>query len=375
MKPASDTKDESQKSHTEIVSLKPHNPTKEFFKIDNKITDHFVPLIGLNGVGLYNIYVRLQNEQKGYAWPSLEKLEESTGTSKRTIIRLNKKLEKYGLIIKIKGSLGKSNKYYIRPPVVNQEDLQKAGNKPLIATKLKIDSAKNNTHIVTKTTLTECQKRHSHSDKNDTLKKQTLKKQKEKKQTTNKQKEKQVPKKTNKEEIVNKNVVKFFQLNSELINKTKVDNESISKWIVEKGNAFVLEKLQVVLTTKNVRNPNNLFNKACVENWTPNKKKLETYAQKDKAYEIEESKKRIKSLKSFINHIKSNIVLTGSIEHCNYLETIQNTLIGNLDILKDNTPETEKAREILVSIIKKLQEEETPLPEMLRLIETSIIKT
>ena len=75
-----------------VITLRSYQPGKNFSMIDNRLFGYYMPLMGTNSVALYCVYVRLRNNDTGYAYPSLTRLAEITGLSRRTIIRVNGEL-------------------------------------------------------------------------------------------------------------------------------------------------------------------------------------------------------------------------------------------------------------------------------------------
>ena len=106
-----------------------------YYLISNSLVDYFIPLVGPEGIVLYDVYNRLQNRQLGYAFPSNRHLMSVTGFGNGRIQKANKKLQKYELIT-IKHRWGKSNRYYVHDPVVSEKvlkELEKLGRKPLVS--------------------------------------------------------------------------------------------------------------------------------------------------------------------------------------------------------------------------------------------------
>jgi len=105
-----------------------------FYTIPNSLLDYFIPLVGSDGIVLYNIYTRLQNKELGYAFPSIRHLKSVTGFGMDRIHNANNRLQKYKLVT-IERHWGKSNHYYVHDPVISEKvlkELKKLGRKPLI---------------------------------------------------------------------------------------------------------------------------------------------------------------------------------------------------------------------------------------------------
>ncbi len=117
-------------------------PGSNFVKLDRRLYDYYMPLIGSIGVMLYGVIGRLYNKEKGYAFPSLDRLEESTGLARNSIkkyLRILAGAEKgyeHIKLVSIKRSnrKGQSTRYILRPPCVTQEvleALERKGCRPL----------------------------------------------------------------------------------------------------------------------------------------------------------------------------------------------------------------------------------------------------
>jgi hypothetical protein len=69
-----------------------------FAVIDKRIIWQWIPFIGEQGFTLYCIYVSLVNKDKGYAFPSLNRLSKFLGIGKSTVSKYNSVLQEYKLI-------------------------------------------------------------------------------------------------------------------------------------------------------------------------------------------------------------------------------------------------------------------------------------
>lgn len=121
-------------------------PENNFVQLDRRLYDYYMPLIGSIGIMLYGAIGRLYNAEKGYAFPSLDRLVKSTGLARNTIKKYLRILAgeeegyEYIQLITIKRSnrKGQSTKYFLREPCVTPEvleALEKKGCKPLIKSK------------------------------------------------------------------------------------------------------------------------------------------------------------------------------------------------------------------------------------------------
>jgi hypothetical protein len=86
---------------------------KHQFSIHNRVFDEWLPIIGLAGYGLYNLYVRMSNKKDERAFPGYKLISEHLGVSKSTVSDYNKLLELCGLIHIDRGDHNTSNQYYI----------------------------------------------------------------------------------------------------------------------------------------------------------------------------------------------------------------------------------------------------------------------
>ncbi|HUX78072.1 MAG TPA: hypothetical protein VMY40_15675 [Anaerolineae bacterium] len=83
------------------------------FSIHNRIIDDWLPIIGLPGLGLYNLYCRMSNSADERAWPGYSFISQHLSISKSTISCYNELLEWCDLIHIEPGNRRMSNDYYV----------------------------------------------------------------------------------------------------------------------------------------------------------------------------------------------------------------------------------------------------------------------
>lgn len=119
-----------------------------WFWIENELIDRTD--LSFEEKAMYMILARF-TDKDGKCFPSIEKLSESIGKNKRTVIRYIKKLEEKGLIEK-KRRFNQTNVYYLKNVALNSDKLDNDKN-----------DSDNNVTSLDDTDVT------SNSDKNDTL--------------------------------------------------------------------------------------------------------------------------------------------------------------------------------------------------------------
>jgi len=98
-----------------------------YYCIKNWVAQEWLPIIGMTGIGLYNIYLSAADADRGNSWFfSIRTLSEYTFISKNTIVLHNWLLEICGLISIESGTNGYTNEYTILdPPRVTPDLLKK----------------------------------------------------------------------------------------------------------------------------------------------------------------------------------------------------------------------------------------------------------
>lgn len=99
---------EKNKSSFEVRDLR----SKEKFIVDDQFLNGYAKLVGIYGVGVYISLCRHANkEQKAY--PSIGKISEELGISKRSVMRGIGTLEKYNIIKRERLGKQLTNRYYL----------------------------------------------------------------------------------------------------------------------------------------------------------------------------------------------------------------------------------------------------------------------
>jgi len=94
------------------------------FSVHNRVIDEWLPIIGLTGLVLYALYVRMANRVDERAFPGYTLIQRHLGISRSTISRCNQLLRLYGLIHIQPGTRTRPNYYYILDiPEVTPEKL------------------------------------------------------------------------------------------------------------------------------------------------------------------------------------------------------------------------------------------------------------
>ena len=83
------------------------------FDIDNRIVDQWIPIIGLQGLALYSLYVRMGNKKDAVAFPGYTLIQRHLGIGRSTISRYNHLLQCCGLLRIKSGTRTTPNYYYI----------------------------------------------------------------------------------------------------------------------------------------------------------------------------------------------------------------------------------------------------------------------
>jgi len=99
---------------------------KHQFSIHNRVIDEWLPIIGLPGLALYALYVRMSNKKDEKCYPGYTLIQEHLGMGRATISNYNKLLQWCGLIHIEPGDAVNTNDYYILDiPTVTPEALDR----------------------------------------------------------------------------------------------------------------------------------------------------------------------------------------------------------------------------------------------------------
>lgn len=253
-----DTAHQNQTTQTDCPS-KSYRPRKNFTMIDNSIID-YAPLIGLEGIGLYNYYARYVNNQTGTAFPSYEKISKDTGAGKSRISRINNILEKHGLLKIERGDARHSNQYTLLPPTKPADNSEKDTNK------------KDKTNII----LMQPRKEHSKEpqessspksecsvliwDSNNT----NIKKTNLKRNNNNNNIVRSSVCEKKKEDVV----VSFSNQIEEMANKGNVNVKTVSALVNKYGHKVVESKINILNQTGNIRNREAWLICSCKDDYT-----------------------------------------------------------------------------------------------------------